>query len=157
MADDVISLSQSDLDNVLNAVRADNRQNESSPTVSVSQGELEKLFGSDAPAEPLSPSSSESQDTDSERARKIAERKARSAAILAQANASSPKRITVIYGSTVKKSAEMDQLKEDSVIELDRASDEIVEILADGKPFAMGKLEVSNGKASVRIVRMITD
>jgi flagellar motor switch protein FliN/FliY len=104
-----------------------------------------------------SPSSSESQDTDSERARKIAERKARSAAILAQANASSPKRITVIYGSTVKKSAEMDQLKEDSVIELDRASDEIVEILADGKPFAMGKLEVSNGKASVRIVRMITD
>ena len=89
------------------------------------------------------------------RAAKIAARKARAAALIAQANATSPRRITVVYGSILKKQKEVDSFTKGTVIQLDRQPVEAAEILVDGKLFAKGKLSSQNGHASVQITEIV--
>ncbi len=89
------------------------------------------------------------------RAAKIAARKARAAALLAEANATSPRRITVVYGSILKKQKEVDSFTKGTVIQLDRQPIESAEILVDGKLFAKGKLSSQNGHASVQITEIV--
>lgn len=173
MADEVIALTQDEIDRVLNAVRTDNKENSAASEdtgVALTQDELEKLFsgsGTSNPApaqetpaevkaeaslaqEPAQTSSAE------EKAAKIAERKARMEAMLAQANASSPKRISVIYGSTLKTGAELNSAKEGTTIALDRLTDDLAEIFVDGKLYARGKLcSTPEGNAAVKITQIL--
>ncbi|MBP5438414.1 MAG: FliM/FliN family flagellar motor switch protein [Treponema sp.] len=96
-----------------------------------------------------------SEDDAKARAAKIAARKARAAALIAQANATSPRRITVVYGSILKKQKEVDSFTKGTVIQLDRQPIESAEILVDGKLFAKGKLSSQNGHASVQITEIV--
>lgn len=181
-----ISLSQAELDKVLNGVRSDNEKNEEHVTgqnaVALSQAELDNLFGNShstmrkveetvpeedsgnevVPEEPKSESVSEpsqnapvsdmSQMTTEE---KIAARKARMEAMLKAVNSQSPKRISVVYGSTLSTGAEIDKYEVGSVIELDRAMDSGVDVFCDGKLIARGFIGKHNGKAAVRISQMV--
>ncbi|MBQ7159704.1 MAG: FliM/FliN family flagellar motor switch protein [Treponema sp.] len=168
---DSISISQDDLNKVLSNIRKDNDEHEKIPDssgVSLSQSELEKLFGGSSafaskPAEPQTPPEQPHTDpqlqTDAEReaarAAKIAERKARAAAILAQANASSPKRISVVYGTATRRGWEIDKLKQGDTIQLDRIVPEYADIMIDGKLFARGIIQDQNGHASVTIMQIV--
>ncbi len=88
------------------------------------------------------------------RAQKIAARKAHSAQILAQVNACSPKRIQVSYGSCLKKSIDIDKLKEGDVVELDRKMSEEVKVFVDGRLFAKGMLGEKDGVATVKLTNL---
>ena len=96
-----------------------------------------------------------SADADAARAAKIAERKARAAEMLARVNASSPKRITVVYGSTLRRGSEISALAAGDLLELDRSPEEAAEIQVDGKPFAYGRPGVVNGRTAIKITRII--
>ena len=141
-------------------------------SVSISQGELDKLFGGKMnstsnktenikkvkpeDAKTSKPKASEEDEAKAKaRAAKIAERKARSAALLAEANATSPRRITVVYGSILKKQKDVDSYAKGSIIELDREPVKPANILVDGKLFARGKLSSQNGHASVQITEIV--
>lgn len=167
-----VSLSQDELDRVLNNIRHDNSERESKPVssgIALSQADLDKLFGAGATAtvisKPHEAPAKEDQapvsepapadNADALRAAKIAERKARAAEMLARVNASSPKRITVIYGSVLRKGDEISALQAGTMLELDRAMEENAEIQVDGKPFAYGKIGSTNGKAAVKITRLL--
>ncbi|MCR5724364.1 MAG: FliM/FliN family flagellar motor C-terminal domain-containing protein [Treponema sp.] len=183
---DGIALSQDELNRVLNNIRNDNSERENKPVssgISLSQADLDRLFGSgssstvstgSASPEKAAPaatpaagtgtppasgdaqaSDSASAATDAARAAKIAERKARAAEMLARVNASSPKRITVIYGSTLRKGEELAGLAPGDMLELDRVMEEAAEIQVDGKPFAYGYLGKVNGNAAVKITRIL--
>lgn len=88
------------------------------------------------------------------RARKIAARKAHSAQILAQVNACSPKRIQVSYGSCLKKSMDIEKIKEGDVVALDRKMSEEVKVFVDGRLFAKGVLGEEAGVATVKITNL---
>jgi len=105
--------------------------------------------------DPKKPAETTSEDDAKARAAKIAARKARAAALIAQANATSPRRITVVYGSILKKQKEVDTFEKGTVIQLDRQPIESAEILVDGKLFAKGKLSSQNGHASVQITEIV--
>ena len=137
---------------VLDTVRGDKAERALSPEeeagVTLSQTELERLFGSGAVQMPVPPAAG------GDRAAKIAERQARAAAVLAQANASSPRRLSVVYGSILCTGAELAAYKAGSVLELDRASGAPAEILVDGKPFGRGVIGSKDGKTAVRLVEV---
>lgn len=117
----------------------------------------------DLPPEELSPKTEEKSNQDlidavvNAREAKIAERKARMAEMLAQANASSPRRIQVIYGSALKSGAELDAIPEGGVLELDRMTTELAEIYVDGKLYARGKLGSSkDGHTAIKITQKLS-
>lgn len=159
---DGISLSQDELNRVLNNVRKDNDEHEKAPVsagVSLSQSELEKLFGgasSSAPAAtPATPAEQSQADKDAARAAKIEERKRHAAELLAQANASSPKRISVVYGAATRRGHELESIKPGDWIELDRIEPEYADILVDGKLFARGIPSYKDQHASIQITQIV--
>ncbi len=170
---DSISISQDELNKVLNNIRKDNDEHEKIPDssgIALSQSELEKLFGASSSFAPKSeasppqaatpPAEKDPQlQTDAEReaAReaKIAERKARTAALLAQANASSPKRISVVYGTATRRGHELEKLQPGDTIQLDRIVPEYADIMVDGKLFARGSIQDQDGHASVTITQIL--
>lgn len=88
-------------------------------------------------------------------AEKIAARKARTEELLKKVNAQSPKRISVVYGSTLSTGEKINQYKIGSVIELDREMDSGVDVFCDGKLIARGFIGKHNGKAAVRITSLV--
>ncbi|MBQ3966572.1 MAG: FliM/FliN family flagellar motor switch protein [Treponema sp.] len=168
-----VSISQDELNKVLNNIRKDNDEREKipdSPGIALSQSELEKLFGSSQSLAPKSDSTAggnsgtssvtetelqSDAERDAAREAKIAERKARAAAILAQANASSPKRISVVYGTATRRGHEVEKLQPGDTIQLDRIIPEYADILVDGKLFARGIIKDQNGHASVTIAQLV--
>lgn len=161
---DGISLSQDELNRVLNNVRKDNNEHEKAPKssgVALSQDELEKLFGGAAASgpKPADTGAEQSQaEKDAARAAKIEERKRHAAELLAQANASSPKRISVLYGTATKRGREIDEFKEGDWITLDRIAPEYVDILVDGKLYARGIPTYKKDQyAAVQIVQIVKE
>lgn len=162
-----ISLSQDELNNVLNNIRKDNDERDKIPdssSVSLSQADLERLFGSSSSLAPKTPepaaTTAEPQlQTDAEReaarAAKIAERKAHAAALLAEANANSPKRISVVYGTATRRGKEIEGLQPGDTIQLDRIVPEYADIMVDGKLFARGIIQDKSGHASVTIAQIV--
>ena len=49
------------------------------------------------------------------------------------------------------------QLGDDSVVELDRASDEAVDVYVDGQLHARGEAVVVDGKLGVRVLEIVAD
>lgn len=171
------AVSQTELDDILHTVREDNEEHQRIPypsSVPLSQSDLDVLLGGGAPSTtvtapkpPAAPSetapqskqtapAAESDDAAAARAAKIAERKARTAEMLARVNASSPKRVSVIYGSTLRKGGELSALRLGDNLVLDRVLEAAADILVDGKPFARGILGYSDGTASVRITELLS-
>ena len=156
-----IALSQAELDDILHNVRKDNDEHEhvSYPAgVSLSQSDLDALLGGDAVSTVVKPQQKPAeapQGADAARAAKIAERKARAAEMLARVNAGSPKRVSVVYGSTLRKGDEISALRPGDTIALDRAAEAAADILVDGKLFARGILETADGSASVRLTELV--
>jgi len=163
-----ISLSQDELNKVLSNIRKDNDEHEKIPDssgISLSQADLEKLFGSSSSAsqktspEPAATESDPHLQTDAEReaarAAKIAERKAHAAALLAEANANSPKRISVVYGTATRRGKEIEGLQPGDTIQLDRIVPEYADIMVDGKLFARGIIQEQSGHASVTIAQIL--
>lgn len=157
MADKQDSLSKEEINVVLNSVRTDNAENESKfkveHDVSLSQNDLDKLL-SGMPATGNKENVA-GDDKAAKRAAKIAERKARAAAILAKSNAESPKDITVVYGSTRLSGSEASALQAGAVIELERTPGDFATILLDGKPFAKGILGKQNKKTAIQITELL--
>lgn len=151
---------------VFSNVHKDNDDNEKGPppaNMILSQVEVDSVFekGLKAPREAagdgiIRPAVTEAGKADAAqiRAQKIAARKAHSAQILAQVNACSPKRLQVSYGSCLKKSIDIDKLKEGDVVELDRKMSEEVKVFVDGKLFAKGVLGEKTGVATVKITNL---
>lgn len=160
MAED-IALSQNELDKILSSVLKDNDElmrKPDTPGVSLSQSDLDKLLGGGASSTTVvkpQGAAAGADDADAARAAKIAERKARAAEMLARANASSPKRISVLYGSTLKKGDEIKSLHLGDIIELDRAETAAADILVDGKLYGRGILKTANGKSTVMLTELL--
>lgn len=185
MAEDLIALSQEEIDKVLNNVRSDNAQHdkeEKEHGVALSQDELDRLLGgagipfkmpqAQSPAQEEQASSPQKEESraavtkspespasdvspEDAKAAKIAERKERMAQMLAAAKASAPRRISVVYGNALKTGAEIDALKEGSLLELSRATVELADILVDGELYARGKLGSVNGQAAIKITQIL--
>lgn len=158
------AVSQTELDDILHTVREDNEEHQRIPypsSVPLSQSDLDVLLGGGAPSTTVTASkqtapAAEPDDAAAARAAKIAERKARTAEMLARVNASSPKRVSVIYGSTLRKGGELSALRLGDNLVLDRVLEAAADILVDGKPFARGILGYSDGTASVRITELLS-
>ena len=167
---DSLSLSQDELNRVLNNIRTDNDEHEKIPAssgVSLSQADLEKLFGNSSKstlnsAEKTADSAVNAEQTAEEssaeaiRAAKIAERKRHAAELLAQANADSPKRISVVYGTATRRGHEIEKFAVGDTICLDRIVSEYADILVDGKLFARGAIAEKDGQTSVTITQIVT-
>ncbi len=133
---------------------ADSLQSQSAPNVQA-QAMQDDSTASGVQTGAVGQESALEADAAAARAAKIAERKARAAEMLARVNASSPKRISVIYGSTLRKGDEISALAAGDTIVLDRALTETAEIQVDGKPFAYGVLGNANGNAAIKITRLL--
>lgn len=173
MAENTVALSQDELDKVLHNIRNDNAENGkafSAPSAAVSQAELDRLLGGGATKttrpdekereplrrEPISMGVITGvQISEADHAAKIAERKARAAELLAKVNAASPKRLSVVYGSSMRKGEAVSQIKAGDSIMLDRIIEDVADILLDGKPFARGKLTTIDGYAAVTITQIL--
>lgn len=150
---------------VFDNVKEDNAKNEKLETpqgLALSQSELDKLFSHKSESTSAAASSQtppkpalSSEEAAAIRARKIAERKARAAQLLAQANAGSPKRITVVYGTCLKTGAEVEKLQTGEFIQLTRPIEEAAKVYVDGKLFASGILAQNNGKACVQLTEIV--
>lgn len=86
---------------------------------------------------------------------KIAARKARMEALLAQVNAQSPKRVSVVYGSMLSTGDKISKYEKGTIIELDREYGSDVDVLCDGKLIAKGKILGDRKQAAVEITFMI--
>ena len=143
-----IALTQEEIDRVLNTVRQDNKeQEELTPLqegISLCQADLDALFGKNSNSTTISIHSE-----------KIAARREQSAALLAKVNASSPKRISVVYGTVLCPGEKVDELKVGGLLELDRLSVESAEIYVDGKLFGRGKLGTVNDHAAVKLTQIL--
>lgn len=157
MAQNGVSLTQEEIDRVMNGVRADNERNEQKTDgeagVALSQAELDALFsGSKATVTTAAAEKKEPVQTKSDSAaEKIAARKTQAAELLKKVNAQSPKEITVVYGKTKCTGADVESFKEGTVIELGRPDESAVDILCDGKLIARGFAGKSHGNAAVKI------
>lgn len=156
---DCISLSQDELNRVLSDVRKDNVEHEKNPApdaVSVSPSELERLLvGGSSVAEKSAAADALQAEKDAARAAKIEERRKRAAALIEQANASSPKRISVVYGTATRRGWEIEQLCVGDSVMLDRIVHEYADILVDGTLFARGAIESKDGHATVKIMQIV--
>lgn len=63
-----------------------------------------------------------------------------------------PVRMSVEVGSTSLKLAEVMDLSEGSIVELDRQSDELLDIMVNGTLIAKGEVVTVNGRYGIRIV-----
>lgn len=177
MEDNEILLSQDELDRVLNGVRSDNEENDTAivgqKSAAISQAELDLLLGSsNSTMKKIEPKQEESVEKETvppepevdvavpeskpmTMEEKIAARKARAAELLAKVNAASPKRISVVYGSTLTTGTEIEKYKPGTLIELDRPRGADVDILCDGKLIGRGIVGCANGKTVVKITSIL--
>ena len=136
MPDNKVIITQDELDRMLTVVsnvHKDNDENEKEATpadLPLSQADVDSLYRKGIAAEKKAAGQDEiirlpkpnpdRDDAAQIRARKIAERKAHSAQILAQVKASSPRHILVAYGGCVKNNSELENLHAGESIRLDR-------------------------------------
>ena len=66
-----------------------------------------------------------------------------------------PLRLSVEVGSTALRLADLLDLQEGAVVELDRASNELLDIMVNGTLVAKGEVVTVNGRFGVRIVDVI--
>ena len=66
-----------------------------------------------------------------------------------------PLRLSVEVGSTSLKLAELMDLAEGSVVELDRQANELLDILVNGTLVARGEVVTVNGKFGIRVVDVV--
>jgi flagellar motor switch protein FliN len=66
-----------------------------------------------------------------------------------------PLRLSVEVGSTSLKLAELMDLTEGSVVELDRQANELLDILVNGTLVARGEVVTVNGKFGIRVVDIV--
>jgi flagellar motor switch protein FliN/FliY len=67
-----------------------------------------------------------------------------------------PDRMSVEVGSTSLKLAEVMDLAEGSVVELDRQADELLDIMVNGTLIAKGEVVTVNGRYGIRVVEVAT-
>ncbi|MCF8707456.1 flagellar motor switch protein FliN [Rhizorhapis sp. SPR117] len=67
-----------------------------------------------------------------------------------------PVRMSVEVGSTSLKLAEVMDLAEGSIVELDRQSDELLDIMVNGTLIAKGEVVTVNNRYGIRIVEVAT-
>ncbi|RVT43331.1 flagellar motor switch protein FliN [Sphingobium algorifonticola] len=65
-----------------------------------------------------------------------------------------PVRLSVEVGSTSLKLAEVMDLAEGSIVELDRQADELLDIMVNGALIAKGEVVTVNGRYGIRIVEV---
>lgn len=167
------TLTQEEIDRVMNNVRADTLEQENvtplTDGISLSQSELDALFGKNtkstyintaaqekaAPADRApEPEKQPVEKTPQNHAAKIAARRAQAAALLAKVNASSPKRVQVVYGTTLYDDEKIDALAPGSLIELDRLSTDSADVYVDGKLVAKGRLGSIRDHAGIKITEI---
>ena len=66
-----------------------------------------------------------------------------------------PLRLSVEVGSTSLKLAELMDLKEGSVVELDRQTNELLDIMVNGTLIARGEVVTVGGKFGIRVVDIV--
>lgn len=64
-------------------------------------------------------------------------------------------RLSVEVGSTALKLSELMDLAEGSVVELDRQSHELLDIMANGTLIAKGEVVTVNGRFGIRVVEVV--
>lgn len=64
-------------------------------------------------------------------------------------------RLSVELGRTQMKLKDVLSLGPDSVVVLDRMTDELLDVLVNGKPIAKGEVVSHNGRFGLRIVEMV--
>ena len=149
-------LSKEEMGLVLKKVQKDNAEFEHTHQtrgVALSQSELDDLLSSGLPV--VTAVKPVPVDIDAARAAKIAERKARSAQLLAAVNAKNPKRISVVYGTATVQSSRIDEFKAGDKILLDRIANTPADVLVDGKLFAKGTIQIHGGHAAVKITELV--
>ena len=67
-----------------------------------------------------------------------------------------PVRMSVEVGSTSLKLAEVMDLAEGSIVELDRQADELLDIMVNGTLIAKGEVVTVNGRYGIRVVEVAT-
>jgi flagellar motor switch protein FliN/FliY len=65
-----------------------------------------------------------------------------------------PMRMTVEVGSTSLRLAEIMDLSEGSVVELDRQADELLDIMVNGTLIARGEVVTVNGRYGIRVIEI---
>lgn len=149
-------LSKEEMSLVLRKVQKDNAEFEhahQTDGVALSQSELDGLFSRGLPV--VTAVKPVPMDIDAARAAKIAQRKERAAKLLAEANASNPRRISVVYGAVTVQNGRLSDFKAGDRIDLDRMADTPADILVDGRLFAKGTIQIHGGHAAVRIVELV--
>jgi flagellar motor switch protein FliN/FliY len=68
-----------------------------------------------------------------------------------------PVRMSVEVGSTALRLSELMDLAEGSVVELDRQSHELLDIMANGTLVAKGEVVTVNGRFGIRVVEVVTN
>ena len=66
-----------------------------------------------------------------------------------------PVRMSVEVGSTALRLSELMDLSEGSVVELDRQSHELLDIMANGTLVAKGEVVTVNGRFGIRVVEVV--
>ena len=66
-----------------------------------------------------------------------------------------PVRLSVEVGSTAMRLSELMELAEGSVVELDRQSHELLDIMANGTLIAKGEVVTVNGRFGIRVVEVV--
>lgn len=66
-----------------------------------------------------------------------------------------PVRLSVEVGSTAIKLAELMDLSEGSVVELDRQAHELLDIMANGTLIAKGEVVTVNGRFGIRVLEVV--
>ena len=150
-----VSLSQDDINLVLSIVRTENDAHNKEDAllgVGLSQSDLDQLFT----AKPATVVQEEPRQLTPEekRAAKIAERKARAAALLAKVNAESPRRVHAVYGSTLLSGNRISDLAPGDTLDFERSRDNLVDILVDDKVIARGLMEARDGHCSVKLTEV---
>ena len=66
-----------------------------------------------------------------------------------------PVRLSVEVGSTALKLSELMDLSEGSIVELDRQSHELLDIMANGTLIARGEVVTVNGRFGIRVLEVV--
>ena len=66
-----------------------------------------------------------------------------------------PVRLSVEVGSTALRLSELMELSEGSVVELDRQSHELLDIMANGTLIAKGEVVTVNGRFGIRVIDVV--
>jgi flagellar motor switch/type III secretory pathway protein FliN len=138
-----IALTQEEINRVLSGVRTDNANNEKpvegETAVALTQAELDALFGG----------KKETVQND-----KIAARKANAAKLSAQVNAQRKKQLTAVFGTIELNSEEIEALRLNKVISLDRIIEMPIDIMYDGKKIGTGITGKLHDHAAIKITAL---